>query len=197
MFTGLIQTIGELREVKASGESRRMVIGCDLPLDQVAIGASIACSGVCLSVIEKGNDWFTVDISPETLARTNIGAWEPGTRINLEPSLKLGDELGGHFVFGHVDGLTTLANIETIDDAHKLTITVPPDCAQYVASKGSVALDGVSLTVNDVDGGLFTVMIIPHTWKVTTLSDLKAGDKMHFEADMLARYVANMLRRAA
>jgi len=192
MFTGLVKTVGTIRAIDKSGDWR-IEITSDLDMDAVAIGASIACSGVCLSVTDKGPDWFAVDVSRETLSKTHIGEWQEGAAVNLEPSLRLGGELGGHFVFGHVDGLAQVQGIEEVADSHKLTIKAPEGCQKYLAAKGSVALDGVSLTVNEVQDNEFTVNIIPHTWEHTTLSLLNKGDKLHFEADMLARYVEQML----
>ena len=196
MFTGLIQDIGTVRSIDKDGDWR-IVIETNMDITRHEIGASIACSGCCLTVVEKGSDdkgdWFAVDVSHESLGLTVIGAWEQGARVNLEPSLHLGDEMGGHIVSGHVDGLAELVELREDHDSWRLKIKVPADLAQFVASKGSVALDGISLTVNEVEGNLFGVNIIPHTWEHTTLSDRKVGDSMNLEIDMLARYVARML----
>ena len=196
MFTGLIQDIGVVRSIDKDGDWR-IVIGVDaLDMEAHAIGASIACSGCCLTVVEKGADWFSVDVSHESLDLTIIQDWEEGTQINLEPSLKLGDEMGGHIVSGHVDGLAELMALREDHDSWRLSIKVPEALAPFIASKGSVAVDGVSLTVNEVeDKGacVFGVNIIPHTWGKTTLSDRKVGDKLNLEIDMLARYVSRML----
>ncbi len=192
MFTGLIQDIGFVRSIEKSGDWR-LVIETGLDMSCHDIGASIACSGCCLTVVEKGEDWFAVDVSQESLSKTVIGSWVEETRINLEPSLRLGDEMGGHIVSGHVDGLARLINIKAQGDSQRLKIEVPQDFSRFIAPKGSVALDGISLTVNAVDGCEFDVNIIPHTFEHTTLSDRKVGDRLNFEIDMLARYVAKMV----
>ena len=155
----------------------------------VPMGASIACSGCCLTVVEKGADWFAVDVSAESLSKTNLGTWGEGTKINLERSLKLGDEMGGHIVSGHVDGLAELLDMRQEGDSWRLSIRAPEGFESYVASKGSIALDGVSLTVNEVEGDVFGVNIIPHTWSVTSFHALTPGDRLNCEIDMLARYV--------
>ncbi len=193
MFTGLVQDIGNLRGAEDKGANRRIVIETSLDMTAHEIGASIACSGVCLTVVEKGNDWFAADISPETLDKTLIGRWAAGQKINLEPSLKLGDEMGGHIVSGHVDGLARLVRVDDQGGAWELRIEPPAGLMKFIAGKGSVALNGISLTVNDVDDRGFTVMIIPHTWDATDLSSLKQGDFMHIEIDMLARYAARII----
>ncbi len=180
MFTGIIQDIGTVLSLTQQGDLR-IVVQCGLDLSTVVIGASIACGGACMTVVDKGGDWFAFDVSSESLSKTTLGQWQVGSRVNLEPSLKLGDELGGHIVSGHVDGLAEL--LELREEVF----------AGFVAQKGSVALDGVSLTVNEVSGNCFHVNIIPHTWEVTTLGDLKAGDCVNFEVDTLARYVARQL----
>lgn len=192
MFTGLVQTIGKIESVNKNGDWRTR-ISCDFDMDTVPMGASIMCSGVCLTVIEKGNNWFDVEISHETLNKTTLSKWQAGIQINLERSLKLGDELGGHFVFGHVDAVAEIASIEKHEDSHILKIAVPDAFSHYIAAKGSVALDGISLTVNAVHDNVFDVNIIPHTWENTTLHERKTGDKLNFEVDMLARYVARMI----
>jgi riboflavin synthase len=196
MFTGLVQDIGTVRSVQKNGD---WVITIETALDlaRAEIGASISCAGVCLTITSKDKNSFTVQASEETLSKTVIGTWQPGTKINLEPSLRMGDELGGHFVFGHVDGVAKIAGIEKSGDSHILKIEVKPEFAQYLAPKGSVSLDGTSLTVNEVAGNYFTVNVIPHSWEKTTLGLAKAGDSLHLEIDMLARYVANMLRKEA
>lgn len=196
MFTGIITDIGTIDSVDQRGDLR-LHIRCGFDMGSVDLGASIACSGVCLTVVHKGPDWFAVDISGESIARTAPGRWVVGTRLNLERALKVGDELGGHIVTGHVDGLATLETIEPVGDSHKLTLVVPKALAPYVAPKGSITLDGVSLTVNEVsdraDGSAaFTINIIPHTWAHTSLSDLSAGAPVHVEIDVLARYLARM-----
>jgi riboflavin synthase len=192
MFTGIIQDIGTVQSIEKSGDWR-VVIKTGLDLSSTPLGASIACSGCCLTVVEAGEDWFAVDVSAESLSKTIIGQWEEGVAVHLEPSLKLGDELGGHIVSGHVDGLAVLQSITQDEDSHRLKIKAPAGLAQFIAPKGSVTLDGISLTVNEVEGDVFGVNIIPHTWEKTTLSQLKEGDMLNIEIDMLARYVARAL----
>lgn len=199
MFTGIISDIGEVRSIEQRGDTR-FVIAAAYDMDGVDIGASIACSGPCLTVIDKGNDkpgipggWFAVDVSAETLSKTVLGHWQVGSRINLERALKVGDELGGHIVSGHIDGLATVEDIRPEGDSLRFTFIAPDTLARFIAPKGSVALDGVSLTVNEVDGTRFGVNIIPHTAERTTIGALKAGDPVHIEIDPLARYVARLL----
>lgn len=192
MFTGIIQHIGTVKAIESDGDTR-ITIETDMDLGAMPRGASICCSGVCLTVVQKGAGWFAVDVSRETLSRSGIGLWITGTRINLEPSLKLGDELGGHFVFGHVDAQAVIKDIKMAGDSMVLSIEAPGELAGFIAPKGSVTLDGVSLTVNEVRGNIFTVNIIPFTWGVTTLGERKVGDKLNIEIDMLARYVARAL----
>ena len=188
MFTGLIRDIGTVTARRDMDAGARLTLATALP--GLALGDSVACAGVCLTVVEVGAGAFAVEASPETLARTHIGAWRPGTRVNLEPALRVGDALGGHFVTGHVDGLARLASVEEAGDFWRLTLAAPQGLAPLLAPKGSVALDGISLTVNGADGPRFDVMIIPHTWTHTTLHLAKPGDALHIEADMLARYAA-------
>lgn len=192
MFTGLIQDIGQVTRVEARGDTR-FTIATQLDLSREAIGASIACAGCCLTVIEKTADSFTVEVSAETLSKTHLGLWQQGTKLNLEPSLRLGDEIGGHIVSGHVDGLAELMSVQASGGSHVLLFRVPEPLKKYLAQKGSVTLDGVSLTVNTVEDARFSVNIIPHTWAHTTLGLLNAGDRVHIEIDMLARYVARMM----
>jgi len=192
MFTGIITHIGTVARIEKAGDTR-MTVSAGFDMDGVAIGASIACSGCCLTVVDKGRDWFAADVSAETLSRTNLSSWEEGTRINLERALKVGDELGGHIVSGHVDGLAELVSITPEGDSHRLTLRPAPELAAFVAEKGSVALDGISLTVNEVSAETFGVNIIEHTWKETTLGDRKPGDQLNMEVDMLARYVARLI----
>ncbi|MCB1532475.1 MAG: riboflavin synthase [Alphaproteobacteria bacterium] len=196
MFTGIIQNIGTVKSIAKDGDWR-IVIETGLDLSATPIGASICCSGCCLTVVEKGADWFAVDVSGESLSKTIIGSWAEGARINIEPSLKLGDELGGHIVSGHVDGLAELVSVEEEGDSYRLKLRAPQELAKFIAPKGSVTLDGISLTVNEVEGDVFGVNIIPHTWENTTLSDLKPGARLNIEIDMLARYVARQLEVAA
>lgn len=200
MFTGIVTAIGQIREATRKGDLHA-VITCPWNPDGIAIGASIACSGVCLTVVERGgvtgDAWFAVDISGETLARTVPGRWESGQQLNLEPALRLGDELGGHIVTGHVDAVGTVADIRPEGDSRRLTIAAPAVLAPYIAPKGSITVDGVSLTVNDVtdqpDGTChFALNIIPHTAEVTTLGSLAGGDQVNLEIDVLARYLQRM-----
>jgi riboflavin synthase len=194
MFTGIITDIGRVRAVERQGDTL-FTIETAFDMEEVAIGASIAHNGCCLTVIRKGPGWFDVQASAETLSKTTLGNWTEGTRVNLERSLKLGDELGGHLVYGHVDGVATVAEVRPEGDSLRITFEAPADLARYVASKGSVALDGVSLTVNEVDGARFGVNLIPHTQVATTFGTLKAGDRVNMEVDMLARYVARLVGR--
>ena len=197
MFTGLVQDIGRVVAIENNGPGRRMAIETGLDLQKTPLGASMACSGCCLTVIKKEKNVFFTDISAETLKLTIISGWQVGSRVNIEPSLHLGDEIGGHFVFGHVDGLARIEEINPEGDSHRMTISVPQALACFIAPKGSVTLDGVSLTVNEVSRNSFGVNIIPHTWMHTTLGDRKSGDVLNIEIDMLARYVARMLNKEA
>lgn len=199
MFTGIITDIGTIRSVEARGD-QRIVIGCDYDMAGVAIGASIACSGVCLTVVDKGADWFAVDVSGETVSRSAAGMWTEGRRLNLERSLRVGDELGGHIVTGHVDATGTIKDITEDGDSWRVDINAPAALAANIAGKGSIAIDGVSLTVNTVadqaDGSAdFAVNIIPHTRSVTTLGALEAGSEVNLEIDILTRYLARMQQR--
>ena len=193
MFTGIITDIGQVVKIDDTKGDITFRIDTSYDMSQFKIGASIACSGCCLTVVNKGDDWFEVDVSAETTSKTNLGNWKEGTYVNLESSLRLGDEFGGHVVSGHVDGLATLQSIEAEGDSHRLKFEVPQEFAGFVAPKGSIALAGVSLTVNEVDGNVFGVNIIPHTWDHTNFSHLKVGDTLNFEIDMLARYVSRLL----
>ncbi len=194
MFTGIISDIGRLREVTGTGDGtgRRLVIETAYDTGGIAIGASIACSGPCLTVVETGADWFAVEASAETLDKTSLGGWQTGARINLERALRLGDELGGHLVSGHVDGVGELAARRDEGDSVRMSFTTPPELMRFIAGKGSIAVDGVSLTVNEVGGGAFGVNIIPHTLSATTLGALGPGDAVNLEIDLLARYVARL-----
>lgn len=200
MFTGIVTAIGTIREVKGGGDIRA-VIACPFDPATIAIGASIACSGTCLTVVERGGSagdaWFAVDISGETVSRTVPDRWTEGTELNLEPALKLGDELGGHIVTGHVDGVGEVVGICPAGDSRKIGISAPAELAPYLAPKGSITVDGVSLTVNEVadqaDGTChFNLNIIPHTAEVTTLGTLVQGSKVNLEIDVLARYLKRM-----
>lgn len=195
MFTGIVTDIGTIESVEQRGDLRA-VIATDYDMDTVELGASIACSGVCLTVVDKGPSRFTVDISGETVSRSAAGMWEAGRRLNLERALKIGDELGGHIVTGHVDGTGRVLGICPEGDSHRIGIAVSPDLAPYLAAKGSITVDGVSLTVNQVedhaDETHFAVNIIPHTQAVTTLGDLTEGRAVNLEIDVLARYLQRM-----
>ena len=198
MFTGIITHQGQILEVQDEGGGRRLTIGASgLDLARLALGASVAHSGICLTVAAKSGASYAVHASPETLARTTLGTWRKGESINLETSLRLGDELGGHLVFGHVDGLGRIAAIEPLGASFRLVVDLPAELRPLAAVKGSMALDGISLTVNEVTETGVALMIIPHTWEVTTLSRRRVGDPVNIEADMLARYVARQLAFAA
>jgi riboflavin synthase len=192
MFIGIITGIGRVELVVECGDCILCIV-CDWDCVAIDLGASIACSGICLTVIDRQAGWFEVAASAETMAVTTLGDWGVGHRINLERALRLGDELGGHIVSGHVDGLALIADVTPKGDSHEVWLEVPPALARFVASKGSVALDGVSLTVNAVDGNRFSVNIIEHTWAVTCWGAMAAGMKMNMEIDMLARYVARLV----
>ena len=202
MFTGIVTDVGEViaSEERAEG-LRRLTIACAFDRATIAIGASIACSGVCMTVVETARsgerDAFSVDAATETLRLTTVGRWQKGTRVNLERSLKIGDELGGHLVSGHVDGLAEIASREDLTDMARFTLRVPKPLARFIAQKGSVALDGVSLTVNEVTDDTFSVLIIPHTLGVTTFGALKAGDRLNLEVDQMARYAARLIEARA
>jgi len=201
MFTGIVTDIGEViaAEPRAQGLAR-LKIACGYDPKTIDVGASIACSGVCLTVVARGEEgkraWFAVDAAAETLRTTTVGGWQRGTRVNLERALKIGDELGGHIVAGHADGLATAIAREDLTDMARFTLRVPAGLARFIATKGSVALDGVSLTVNEVAGDTFSVLIIPHTLEATTLGRLGAGDAVNLEVDLMARYTARLMERA-
>ncbi|MGC1779418.1 MAG: riboflavin synthase [Xanthobacteraceae bacterium] len=198
MFTGIVSDLGEVLEVEEKAEGlRRLKIACGYDPDGIDIGASIACSGACLTVVERGRAGnraaFAVDAAAETLRVTTAEGWRRGTRLNLERALRLGDELGGHMVSGHVDGIAELVSRDDFVDSAALSFRAPAGLARFIASKGSVALDGVSLTVNQVDGSTFSVLIIPHTLKVTTLGALAPGARVNIEIDQMARYAARLM----
>jgi riboflavin synthase len=200
MFTGIVTDIGEVLSVKPRADDlHRLKIACRYTRAGIAEGASIACSGVCLTVVDTGEEdgrtWFAVDAGAETLRLTNAGAWRHGARLNLERALKIGDELGGHLVSGHVDGITELIGREDLTDMARLAFRAPAALSRFIAQKGSVALDGVSLTVNEVEGDTFTVLIIPHTLAVTTLGALRVGDPVNLEIDQMARYAARLMEK--
>jgi riboflavin synthase len=201
MFTGIITDIGEVTAVEPRAqELTRLTIACGYDPDGIAGGASIACSGVCLTVVARGKEgnrgWFAVEAAAETLRLTTVGNWRRGTRINLERALRIGDELGGHIVAGHADGVATVLRREDSTDTARFTLRSPQQVARFIAPKGSVALDGVSLTVNEAAGDTFSVLIIPHTLKVTTLGLLGAGDAVNLEVDLMARYAARLMERS-
>ena len=191
MFTGIITDLGDIRALEHRGDLRAR-IGTGYDMASVDLGASIACNGVCLTVVAMGADWFDVDISAESVSKTNISDWAVGGRLNLERALKVGDELGGHIVSGHVDGVAEIVGMVDEGASTRFTFRAPDGLARFVAPKGSVALNGTSLTVNEVNGAEFGVNIIPHTKAVTTWGDAKMGDRVNLEIDTLARYVARL-----
>ncbi len=198
MFTGIVTDMGEVLSVEPRAEGlARVRIACGYDVQAVPDGASIACAGICLTVVAKGIEgnrgWFAVDAAAETLEITGAALWRSGTRINLERALKVGDELGGHIVTGHVDGLAEVFAREDLNDMARIVFRVPRELARFVATKGSVAIDGVSLTVNAVADDTFSVLIIPHTLAVTTLRALRRGDRAHLEVDLMARYAARLM----
>ena len=193
MFTGIITDLGQVEAVVPASEGDSWFrISTSYDLSEVEIGASIACSGCCLTVVEKGENSFAVDVSGETLSKTNLGDWQVGHRVNLERSLKVGDELGGHLVYGHVDGVAEIVGSEPEGGSTRWRFRAPAELARFIAPKGSVALDGVSLTVNEVEGREFGVNIIPHTTAVTSFGSYQVGDRVNLEIDVLARYVARL-----
>jgi riboflavin synthase len=204
MFTGIVTDVGRIERLEVRGDLRARIL-CAYPSETIALGASIACGGVCLTVVDRGpapsGAWFEVDVSAETVARTNIragrAAWAPGVRVNLERALRVGDELGGHIVSGHVDGVAQVVAVHDEGDSTRVTFRAPAALAHFVAQKGSVALDGASLTVNEVQGSDFGVNFIPHTKAHTTWGDVMPGDLANLEIDTLARYVARLAEHAA
>lgn len=190
MFTGIVTDIGRVRAIKDTNRDRRFEITTAYDLATIDIGASIAHSGCCLTVVEKGDDWFAVEVSAESLSLTTLSQWSVGARINLERATKVGDELGGHIVSGHVDGLGEVLSVRLEGGSHRLEVCAPKPLHRYIAQKGSIALEGVSLTVNAVHDDVFGVNIIPHTWDVTTLGQIVVGSRVNLEIDMLARYAA-------
>jgi len=190
MFTGIVTDIGRVRDVRETERDRRYEIETVWDVAGIDLGASISHAGCCLTVTEKGPDWFAVEVSNETLSKTTLGAWKAGDGVNLERAAKLGDEMGGHVVSGHVDGLGRVVSITPEGGSHRVEVEAPAPLHRYIAAKGSITVDGVSLTVNSVAGQVFSLNIIPHTWDVTTLGRLKAGDPVNLEIDMLARYLA-------
>ncbi|MBI2236062.1 MAG: riboflavin synthase [Magnetospirillum sp.] len=196
MFTGIVTDLGEVRKVVGgAGRDTRFEVASHYDCAAIAIGASIAHNGVCLTVVETGAGWHAIEASAETLSKTTLGGWTVGSRINLERALKVGDELGGHIVSGHVDGVARVVSIRPENESLRFTFEAPESLARFVAPKGSVALDGVSLTVNEVDGRLFGINVIHHTQAVTTFGIYREGDLVNMEIDMLARYVARLLQK--
>lgn len=194
MFTGIVTDVGEILDIEERGDLRAR-IATAYDVEGIDLGASIACDGVCLTVVATGTEprgWFDVDVSAETLSKTTLGDWAPGSRVNLERALKIGDELGGHIVSGHVDGVARVVSVRDEGDSTRVTLEAPETLARYIAEKGSVALNGTSLTVNEVDGARFGINFIPHTKEVTTWGDVAEGDRVNLEIDTLARYVARL-----
>ena len=190
MFTGIVTDIGRVRRVAETARDRRYEIETAWDTAGIDLGASVSHAGCCLTVTEKGPGWFAVEVSGETLSKTTLGGWRAGDPVNLERAARLGDEMGGHVVSGHVDGLGQVVSVTPDGGSHRIVIAAPSPLHRYIASKGSITVDGVSLTVNAVDGVEFGLNIIPHTWTATTLGRLKAGDFVNLEIDMLARYLA-------
>ncbi|MEO8813064.1 MAG: riboflavin synthase [Caulobacteraceae bacterium] len=190
MFTGIVTQIGRVRAVRDTNRDRRLEIESAFDCAGVAIGASISHAGCCLTVVDKGEGWFAVEASTETLATSTLDDWAAGTRVNLERPARVGDELGGHIVSGHVDGVGEVVSVDAEGGSHRVRLRAPRPLHRYIAPKGSITVDGVSLTVNEVDDDIFGVNIIPHTWDVTTLGDLRLGQRVNLEIDMLARYLA-------
>jgi len=196
MFTGLVSDMGEVRRVEKRGDTH-LIMATHYDVSAMDVGASVACAGVCLTIVDKGtakDRWFAVTASGETLSKTTIGSWKAGDAVNLERPLRVGDEFGGHIVTGHIDGIAEVVSITPEGESVRMVFQAPKTLARYVAEKGSIALDGVSLTVNEVEGARFGVNIIPHTSKVTTFGRLKPGSKVNLEIDLLARYVARLVK---
>ncbi|MFN3514569.1 MAG: riboflavin synthase [Phenylobacterium sp.] len=190
MFTGIVTDVGRVRAVRDTNRDRRFEIETAFDLSTVDLGASIAHAGCCLTVVEKGEGWFAVEVSGETLSKTTLGQWGEGDPVNLERAARVGDELGGHIVSGHVDGVGEVISVESEGGSHRVQIRVPRPLHRFIAPKGSITVEGVSLTVNEVEDDVFGVNLIPHTWDVTTLGRLRPGSKVNLEIDMLARYLA-------
>jgi riboflavin synthase len=190
MFTGIITDVGRVRSVRETNRDRRFEIETAFDLATLDIGASVSHAGCCLTVVEKGEGWFAVEVSGETLSLTTLADWTEGRPVNLERAARVGDELGGHIVSGHVDGIGEVLSVESEGGSHRVRIRVPKPLHRLIASKGSITVEGVSLTVNEVEDDVFGVNLIPHTWDVTTLGTLKAGSRVNLEIDMLARYLA-------
>ncbi|MDB5431259.1 MAG: riboflavin synthase [Caulobacter sp.] len=190
MFTGIVTDVGRVRAVRETNRDRRYEIETAYDVAGIDMGASISHAGCCLTVVEKGDTWFAVEVSGETLSKTTLGEWQEGHTVNLERAARLGDEMGGHVVSGHVDGVGEVISVTTEGGSHRVLIRVPRPIHRYIAPKGSIAVEGVSMTVNEVDDDVFGINLIPHTWDVTTLGRLTAGSKVNLEIDMLARYLA-------
>jgi len=190
MFTGIVTDVGRVRAVRETNRDRRFEIETSFDLSTLDIGASVSHAGCCLTVVEKGPDWFAVEVSGETLAMSTLDGWREGRRVNLERAARVGDELGGHIVSGHVDGIGEVLSIESEGGSHRVRIQVPKPLHRFIAPKGSITVEGVSLTVNEVEDDVFGVNLIPHTWDVTTLGELRPGARVNLEIDMLARYLA-------
>ena len=190
MFTGIVTDVGRVRAVRATNRDRRFEIETGFDLSTLDIGASVSHAGCCLTVVEKGQDWFAVEVSGETLAMSTLDNWKAGRRVNLERAARVGDELGGHIVSGHVDGVGEVVSVASEGGSHRVRIRVPRPLHRFIAPKGSITVEGVSLTVNEVEDDVFGVNLIPHTWDVTTLGELKPGSRVNLEIDMLARYLA-------
>jgi riboflavin synthase len=190
MFTGIVTDVGRVRAVRETNRDRRFEIETAFDLSTLDIGASVSHAGCCLTVVEKGADWFAVEVSGETLSHSTLDNWKEGRRVNLERSARVGDELGGHIVSGHVDGVGEIVSVESEGGSHRVRVRVPRPLHRFIAPKGSIAIEGVSLTVNEVEDDVFGVNLIPHTWDVTTLGELKPGSRVNLEIDMLARYLA-------
>jgi riboflavin synthase len=197
MFTGIVTDVGEVLSVQSRANNlRRLKFGCHYDRATIVDGASIACNGVCMTVVGAGVEdrtWFAVDAAAETLAVTTVGDWRAGTKVNFERALKIGDELGGHIVAAHVDGVGEIVGREDLTDMARFAIRAPASVARFIAAKGSVALDGVSLTVNEVQNDVFSVLIIPHTLEATTLGDWQSGTRINLEVDLMARYAARLI----
>ena len=194
MFTGIITDLGGVQAILKRGDTR-FQINTSYDTNSIALGASISCSGTCLTVVEKGKNWFATDVSGETLSKTILGCWSEGTPVNLERSLKLSEELGGHFVAGHVDGVGVITSIDQEGDSFKFEFSFPEDLTRFIATKGSITVNGVSLTVNEITNDTFVVNIIPHTQNVTTFGTSRIDDRVNLEIDLLSRYVARLLEK--
>ena len=190
MFTGIVTDVGRVRSVRQTNRDRRFEIATKFDLSTIDLGASVSHAGCCLTVVEKGPGWFAVEVSGETLALTTLDDWKTGRRVNLERAARVGDELGGHIVSGHVDGVGEVLDVAEEGGSHRVRIRAPKPLHRFIAPKGSITVEGVSLTVNEVEDDVFGVNLIPHTWDVTTLGELKAGARVNLEIDMLARYLA-------